>query len=112
MDPATGEAERAKHLEKAVRKIVDHCAPERVILFGSEASGAAEEESDIDLLVVSQTSQRPIDRWTDMKRLLRDRGRPFAITPLVYTPEELRRRVEKRDPFIQEVIEKGKVLYG
>ena len=103
---------RTEHLEQALRLIVENYAPERVILFGSEATGEADEESDVDLLIVRDTNQRPMDRWTETKRLLRDRERPFAISPLVYTPRELDRGLAQGDPFIQEVIEKGRVLYG
>ena len=109
---SSGDTERSRHLETAVRRIVDHCAPESVILFGSEARGDADEDSDIDLLIIRKTDQRPIDRWTDIKRLLRDRRRPFAISPLVYTPQELDRGLARRDPFIQAVVDRGKVLYG
>ncbi len=48
----------------------------------------------------------------DLKRLLRDRNRSVSISPLVYTPQELEDRLARKDFFIQEVLEKGEVLYG
>jgi len=45
-------------LEEAVRRIVAIARPEVVILFGSYAEGGADEDSDIDLLVVAQTEER------------------------------------------------------
>jgi hypothetical protein len=48
----------------------------------------------------------------DIKRILRDRNRIISVTPVVYTPKELQERLALGDFFIQEVLEKGKVLYG
>jgi predicted nucleotidyltransferase len=70
------------------------------------------EDRDIDLLIIKETDSRPIDRWTEVKRLLRNRGREAPVSPLVYTPKELSDRMEKKDFFIQEILEKGRVLYG
>ncbi len=47
-----------------------------------------------------------------MKRLLRDRSRMISVSPLVYTPRELEERIAIKDFFIQEILEKGEVLYG
>lgn len=44
--------ERARIIDGMVRRIVDHCDPAQVILFGSHARGTADEQSDVDLLVV------------------------------------------------------------
>ena len=39
-------------IEEMVRRIVERFHPERIILFGSHATGRAGPESDVDLLVV------------------------------------------------------------
>lgn len=46
--------------------IVSAANPRRIILFGSRASGAANEDSDFDLLVVED---QPVDRYGEMVRL-------------------------------------------
>ena len=99
-------------IDDIVKKIVAEYSPQKIILFGSYASGIPTEDSDIDLLIIKETDNRPIDRWTEVKRLLRDRGREAPVSPLVYTPKELSDRMEIKDFFIQEILEKGKVLYG
>lgn len=99
-------------LEEIVKKIVIGYSPLKIILFGSYAYGMPTEDSDIDLLIIKETDKRPIDRWMEVKRLLRDRNRDVSVSPLVYTSKELSERVTLRDFFIQEVLEKGKVLYG
>lgn len=99
-------------IERIVEKIVTQYTPEKVILFGSYAYGQPNADSDIDLLIVKETDKRPVERWMEIKRLLRDRNRAVAISPLVYTPQELEERLAINDFFIQEVLEKGEVLYG
>ena len=99
-------------LDEIVKKIIAGYSPRKIILFGSYAYGMPTEDSDIDLLIIKETDKRPIDRWTKVKRLLRDRGREAPVSPLVYTPKELSDRMGIRDFFIQEILEKGKVLYG
>jgi len=99
-------------IEDVLQKIVVGYSPQRVILFGSYAYGQPDENSDVDLLIIKETNKRPIERWMEVKRLVRDRNRTVSISPLVYTPRELEERLAIKDFFIQEVLEKGKVLYG
>lgn len=99
-------------LNDIVQKLVESYAPQKVILFGSYARGEAGEDSDIDLLIIKDTEQPPLERWQEVKRLLRDRNRLIAVSPLVYTTEEIARRLAIKDAFIEEVLEEGIVLYG
>ena len=96
-------------LEAVIQRLVDVYDPERIILFGSHATGGTRKGSDIDLLVVKETDQRPIDRRVEVERLLSDRQLPLDL--LVYTPRELRDLYAAGSPFIEEVIESGRVLY-
>lgn len=75
-------------LEDITRRLVEVDEPDRVILFGSQASGKQKAESDIDLLIVKETAKRPIDRRVEVERILADRAVPIDV--LVYTPQELR----------------------
>lgn len=61
--------------------------PERIILFGSRARGAADEYSDYDVVVVKRTDRPFLERMQDMVPYLVQIGGPVQI--LVYTPEEL-----------------------
>jgi len=107
----------AKHqmremIQDIVQRIVAGYAPQKVILFGSYAYGEPDEDSDIDLLIIKDTDKRPIERWMEVKRLLRDRSSRVSVSPLVYTRREFEYRLAIKDFFIQEVLEKGEVLYG
>jgi len=99
-------------IEDIVRKLAAEYAPERVILFGSRASGTAGPDSDIDLLIIKDTPDRFMDRWVTVRRILSDPKRTVALETIVLTPEELSERLDIGDQFIAEIIEKGKVLYA
>ena len=96
-------------IEDTVRQIVRHFQPQRVILFGSYAYGQPTPDSDVDLLIVMESDERPATRAMRVSRLLRPR--PFPMDILVRTPEEIRHRLEMGDYFMREVLEQGKVLY-
>ncbi len=96
-------------IEQVLQRIVEGYDPDRVILFGSHTRGEALADSDVDLLIVKSTDQRPIDRRIQVERLLADRRLPLDI--LVYTPEEVRALYAAGSPFIEEVVETGRVLY-
>ena len=69
---------------KAVNRILSIARPERIILFGSAASGEMTADSDLDLLVIERefTSQRQEN--LRLRSALADLGVPvdiFAMTP-------------------------------
>ena len=94
-----------------VKKLVTAYSPEQVILFGSYAYGDSLPDSDIDLLIIKETSDRPIDRWAKVRRILSDPHRTLAVDTLVLTPQELSNRLGIGDHFVAEILEKGQVLY-
>jgi len=96
-------------LTDAVQRIVTTLEPERVILFGSYAYGQPTPDSDVDLLVVMNTSAPDKERYLAVCRLLRPR--PFPVDILVRTPQEIAQALAKGDFFIREITSHGKVLY-
>jgi len=96
-------------LQEVVRRIVKTFDPERIVLFGSYASGEPTPDSDIDLLIVMENGERPAQRSARIARVLLDV--PFPIDILVRTPEDLQHRLSIGDYFIQEILEQGQVLY-
>ncbi|HXK28167.1 MAG TPA: nucleotidyltransferase domain-containing protein [Candidatus Binatia bacterium] len=106
--PRTREAE----ISKIVRQVVDAYRPEKIILFGSYAYGKPNADSDLDLLIIKETSERFIDRWTNVRMIVSDPKRTIPIEPLVLTPQEVEERLAMGDQFIEEIITKGEVLYA
>ncbi|MBN1250204.1 MAG: nucleotidyltransferase domain-containing protein [Anaerolineae bacterium] len=98
-------------LQEIIRRLIREYRPERIILYGSMVSGQVDDDSDIDLLIVKETDQDPLSRRVTVRRLVADRTRRMPFSPLVVTPEELRRRLQLGDPFYEQILDQGKVLY-
>jgi predicted nucleotidyltransferase len=94
-------------LQRYVDLLVVRYAPEKIILFGSLAAGQARLWSDIDLVVVSRTEKRFLDRTKDALLLLRP---TVGLDILMYTPEEFEQLSRERQ-FFRQAILNGKVLY-
>ena len=99
----------ARALPLAVRRIVESLHPEKIILFGSYAYGKPTPNSDVDLLVILDTTASRSERSWSVSRLLIPR--PFPVDILVRTPAEIEQSVLKRDYFILEILSQGRVLY-
>ena len=104
---------RKRTLEEALRRIVatlvSKYGPEKIILFGSLATGRIREDSDIDLLIIKETSKRPLERTMDVTAMLNYPR--VAMDIFVYTPAELDYLIKQGSQFIAEILEQGKVLY-
>jgi len=95
-------------LEKYLKVLTHRLRVDKVILFGSFAHGDVNEASDIDLLVIADFKEDFLDRiglLLELNRFL------FPLEPLGYTPQEFDKMVAQANPFILEVLEKGKVIY-
>ena len=95
-----------------VEKIKNNYLPEKIILYGSYAYGNPDSDSDIDLLIIKNTDERPIDRRIEIRRMVSDLRKGCPFSSIVVTPEELKRRLKIGDQFFEEITTKGKVLYA
>ena len=108
----TGFPPVAETLPGAIERIVSALKPEKIILFGSYASGNPTHDSDVDLLVIMKTRKKRSDRYVSVSRLLLPRQFPVDI--IVKTPKEVEEAMKggkDNSFFIREIIKKGKVLY-
>ncbi|HBW22916.1 MAG: hypothetical protein A2X28_04220 [Elusimicrobia bacterium GWA2_56_46] len=96
-------------LESIVKRIVDGYNPDKIILFGSYAYGTPTEDSDLDLFIVKDDNRKSMDRFCEVMKILRD-VKGVSIEPLVFTNEELKKRVGLEDDFILEIMNRGKVM--
>lgn len=82
--------------------------PEKIILFGSYASGQPSKDSDVDLVVIKKTDESFHERQKQARLLLK------TTTPVdifIFTPEEF--EISKQsNSLIREAVKMGKVIYG
>ena len=86
--------------------------PSQVFLFGSYAQGRQTRDSDLDLLIIKATAKPFFQRLFEVRRLLFPLLRDQPFDPIVMTPQELERRLARGDQFLQEIVRKGKLVYG
>lgn len=98
-----------KKIREITNKIIRNYDPDKIILFGSYASGTAAEHSDIDLFIVKDTELPRIKRSLQIRLLLF--GSKIPIDILVFTPQEVEKSVNIKYSITNEVMNKGKVLY-
>ena len=66
-------------VREIVRRILTVAQPDKIILFGSAATGAMTPDSDIDLLVVMGNPGDSCEEYVRIRRSLRDILYPFDI---------------------------------
>jgi predicted nucleotidyltransferase len=94
---------------EVVTKIVENFHPEKIILFGSQVWGKPKDWSDIDILVIMNSNESSSRLAGKISTTAKPRYVPMDI--LVRTPDEIKRRIEIGDYFIQRILTKGRVLY-
>lgn len=90
---------------------------EKIILFGSYAYGAPNEDSDLDIIVVTNDNYMPASNREKMELhhkynlLIRKFRKIIPIDMLVYTRLMYQKVQESGNHFTSEINQKGKVLY-
>lgn len=90
-------------------RLVSGFHPNKIIMFGSQARGTADDRSDVDILVVCSFDGKRRQLMLEMDRSLA--GLEYAFDVLIATPEEF-----EQDRLIPGTISRyadkeGKVLY-
>lgn len=99
---------------KIIHAIAKHIAekfdPEQIILFGSHAYGKPKAWSDVDLLVVMDTSQgEELKKSLEIRESLPPLN--FGLDVVVRSRKTIEKRKKLGDWFLVDVTEKGKTLY-
>ncbi|MEW6482064.1 MAG: nucleotidyltransferase domain-containing protein [bacterium] len=97
-------------IEEIKNKIISQFQPQKIVLFGSYAWGNPKKGSDLDLLIVKESSEVPHKRSIPLYRLFRNWMIPMDF--IVYTPQEVIKYKDIKGSFIHKVLTKGKILYG
>jgi predicted nucleotidyltransferase len=91
-----------------IQSIISKYAPQKIVLFGSYARGEAHEGSDIDLMLIKETSKRFVDRIGDVLEL---NNTLMTLEPLVYSPLEFETMKKQKRDFILTIEEEGIEIY-
>ncbi len=97
------------YIEYLTETIKTKIKPNRLILFGSHAYGIPNKDSDIDILIEIDTDIKKSKRSIEVSKLFLNREYPLDL--IVYTPAEVKSKLSNNDPFLQNIFNKGKVLY-
>ncbi len=96
-------------LQEIVRRILTVVSPDRVILFGSAATGRMSEHSDIDLLILEES---PGNRRHESVRVLDTlRGLGFAFDVIVMATEWFEESKDVIGGIAYPASKDGKVIY-
>jgi predicted nucleotidyltransferase len=96
-------------LTEVVERILGIVKPEKVMLFGSYASGHPRSGSDLDILIIMPTALPPHQRAVPFYRALA--GLVIAKDILVYTPEEVLAWSNVPEALVTTALRDGRVLY-
>ncbi|MCL2053967.1 MAG: nucleotidyltransferase domain-containing protein [Oscillospiraceae bacterium] len=101
-------------IKRLAEKLVDKFNPEKVIVFGSQAKGTADEKSDIDFCVVAdvENSDKRKIRGDIHSYLIWDCDSELPLDILLYTSFEWAKRQDDRGDFAHIIKRNGVVLHG
>ena len=99
-------------LDRIVNTLVNTGIVTKIILFGSYAKGEERPNSDIDLCVLTQVSDKhPLDVTIDLRvKLIKVRESPLDL--FAYNQDAFWRQAGRQTSFEREIAETGVVLYG
>jgi predicted nucleotidyltransferase len=108
-------------IEKIKLEIIEKLKPlnpEKVILFGSYAYGTPNEDSDIDLYVVTnddfmpQTFKENMDIKLRVSRAIKDLQKIIPIDTIIHTKAMNEKFTQIGSMFSKEILSKGIKIYG
>lgn len=95
-------------IQNDTNEIGQQFQPHQIILLGSHATGLANADSDVDLLVVMPHAAK---NWKMATRIRQAVKVSFPLDLLVRQPEEMRRRIEAGDVLLTSIQDSGELLY-
>ena len=97
-------------LSEIVRRVLSVARPERIILFGSAATGQMTKDSDIDLLIVERSPINTHERSVEIRRALGNIGYPIDV--IVMRTERFERTKSIIGGIAYPATKYGRVLYA
>ena len=98
-----------ENLDRIIIDLKEKYNPQKVIIFGSYASGKIKNFSDLDLLIIKDTKSKFFDRLREVTKIC---NYNIGVDFLVYTPQEYEEQLKENLFFKEEIVTKGKVIYA
>ena len=98
-----------RYLKQVVKRIGEKFHPKKIILFGSYANGTPTRDSDVDLLVILPSKEYSKRKYAEISRELEPMMLPVDL--LIRSTKDISYRLKIGDSFIEEITDKGKILY-
>jgi uncharacterized protein len=98
-------------INEIIQKLAGQIDLEKIVLFGSQVTGKTDEYSDIDILIIAPTQERPLDRRLKVRRLLHDLDKSIGLDILFYTPEEVEQFKDHPSSFLHHILATGVTVY-
>jgi predicted nucleotidyltransferase len=95
-------------LAATVQQVVQAARPEKIILFGSAATGHMDGNSDLDLLVIKAGR---FNRHRVTTAIYKQLSGEVAVDAIVVTPEEVERYRDSPSTAICPALREGRVVY-
>ena len=105
-----------KYIEQ-IKEIISELNPYLILLFGSYAYGTPSEDSDIDILVVTQDDYIPqtfkehTEIYMKISQAIRLVKRQIAVDLIVHTLPMYKKFIEQDSSFSHEITKQGKIIY-
>lgn len=93
-----------RRIERALSNVRERI--EQAFVFGSRARREQSGESDVDLMIIGDTSLK--DLTPSLKRIEQELG--CQVNAVIYSPHEWQERIRESNPFVKEV-SRGKKLF-
>lgn len=100
---------KPEQIEEIVLRIVQKFNPSKIIMFGSNATGKALKNSDLDLIVVKPEAIAKDDYTFEVRMSLL--GMRIPIDLLVYDEDEFNSQMQDSGSFIRSISNESKLLY-
>ncbi len=97
-----------EEIKTQVQIIANKFDPEKIVLFGSYATGIPTPESDVDLLIIIDSNR---SNWELTAEITLTLTHLFPLDILVKTQQEINDRLKMGDFFIEDLINNGKTLF-
>ena len=98
-------------LNEITKRLAESIQPERIYLFGSHAVGNAEDDSDVDLLVVVRDTDKSTREITlEGRRSLW--GLQIPLDLIVCTESQFNRYGQVKNTIMNEALCEGRIVYG